>query len=155
MPIQPFVPEGENDAELRRQFIDYTRYLLNEIVQNAAEGGTYAECVHPIARDHMQNAWEEALPLFQELQENMQQINDEAVRTHGLGGAQLRFKLANVEWWSQQENLTEQNFQTAMWIANIWRLLDSIDTLLESILAALGAGSALTEIKDSIKNGTH
>ncbi len=159
MPIPEFELNADetDDAVLRRDFVNYTMNLLNYIVANNVESNLQITPVHSALATHMQNAWQEwqeTSPLFGNLPQLVQEIDNAAVMDHGLYGAQLRFKLANVEWWSQQVNLAEQNLQTAMWIANIWRLLESIDTLLESILAALGVGSALTEIKDSIKNGT-
>ena len=155
MPISVFeLNVDATDAQLRIQFVDYTRDLLDYIVQNNVEDGLNAAPVRPEVEALMQAAWEEALPLFQELQQNIQQINNEAVRVHGLSGAQLRFKLANVEWWSQQVNAAAAEYQLTNWIAIIKRLLDSIDTLLDSILAASGTGSALKEMKESIMNAT-
>lgn len=155
MPIPEFELDADatNDVVLREYFLTYTRNLLDHIVTNAVDEDNEIATLFTVeSANFMKNAWEEVLPLFEAWTGNMRHINPGAIILHGLGGAQLRFKLANVAWWSQQVNLATENNQTGQWIAYIERLLDSIDTLLDSILAASGGGSALKEMKDSIKN---
>lgn len=67
---------------------------------------------------------------------------------HGLGGSQLDFKLATVQYWVGRF-LTNQNFSWSI----LSRIFDAIDTLLGSLLSATpGAGTALEELKEGIRN---
>jgi hypothetical protein len=64
---------------------------------------------------------------------------------HGLDGAQLRFKLAVVRF-------LHTRYRAVPGIGRLRRLIESIDTLLKSILGALGAGEGIKEIKEYIEH---
>ncbi len=68
-----------------------------------------------------------------------------ALIDHGLEGIQLKWKLSNINFWFGR-------FIDGRTAALLERLLHSIDTLLKSILGAVGAGSALEELKESVLN---
>ena len=63
----------------------------------------------------------------------------------GLYGAQLRLKLAVVSHWHHKWN---SSFSTKI----LKKLLDAIDTVLDSLIAATGLGEALKELKDILSN---
>ena len=153
MPIPVFqLNADETDAQLREQFINYIEGLLTYIAENNAEDGLGQLVPDDTLTTRMQAAWNETSPFFQAMRGTMGQISPSAVLLHGLYGDQLKFKLANVQFWSNQVSLAEQNQRLDNWIASINSLLTSINTLLDSILAALGAGSAAKEIKDAIRD---
>ena len=68
---------------------------------------------------------------------------------HGLRGEQLRFKIVTIRYWTNRVN---ERRNPGKWREFVRRLLVAIDTLLDSILQALGRGSAFKEIKDSIRD---
>jgi|ERR1700677_204154 hypothetical protein len=69
-------------------------------------------------------------------------IDDAALEKHGLFGAQLTYKLQTVSYAAQQAISSLSGWKR--------KLLDLIDNLLDSILAVLGTGEALKEMKDAL-----
>ncbi|SEO01023.1 hypothetical protein SAMN05216404_1106 [Nitrosospira multiformis] len=64
---------------------------------------------------------------------------------HGLYGAQLRWKLSNV-------NIRITRFLERQTAPLLHRLLSTVDTILESILGVVAGGSAIKELKEMIEN---
>lgn len=73
--------------------------------------------------------------------------SDLTLQLHGLSGEQLRFKLNNVQ-------LRERVFRSNVTFGPLRRLINAIDTLLESILDAVPGGGALKELKDAALDAT-
>ena len=94
----------------------------------------------------MKAAFEEVKGSFDNLAVQAANIQLTNIQSHGLGGAQLDFKLRTVEFWA--DRVRHPNIGSR-WIR---RLLDAIDTLLDSILDAVGIGSSIKEIKDAIRD---
>lgn len=70
-------------------------------------------------------------------------LSEEALVRHGLSGRELVFKFAVIN--------DAYRAGTLGWSFLRWRrLIEALDVLLESILSATGAGTALSEIKDYI-----
>lgn len=162
-------PEGVLDAYLRRRFINETHTFLNYIVVGVNEDRWQELRYDRFPRwqglphdqfPFLHQAWEDTVGQFRRLEQSVINIGPGEVARHGLGGAQLKFKLANVARWS--ERLGDGDLPTpddatmarlpAKWRKYIRHLLNSINNLLKSILDAVGAGSALQEIKDAIKD---
>ena len=131
MPIPTFdMPElftqdnARLDPELRAKFVQYTRELLDHIVEHGVEEGY----INNELTKHMQAAWKEVVKskLFDDLVLKVQKIDGDAVIRHGVGGAQLRFKLANVARWSDHMNDAAAYYGSHNSV--IARLLISIDT---------------------------
>ena len=154
--------EDDDDGTLRQRFVRETHAFLNYLVEGDAEDsydGLRAERV-----PYMREAWNEVRGLFRELEESVAHIDSSEVYRHGIGGVQLKFKLGNVARWSQRLDdllIREVPFVWSVWsvwsFPYPWRLywemlLEGIDTLLESILDAIGFGSAPREMKDAIIN---
>jgi hypothetical protein len=73
---------------------------------------------------------------------------DEAtLQSHGLTGKQLRFKLAIIR-------LRERLFCKLPKFRPFRSVIGAIDTLLDSIVDALGVGGALKELKDAVLDAT-
>jgi hypothetical protein len=68
----------------------------------------------------------------------------------GLYGAQLKLKLAVVQHWRQGWEQERANFGFGSKILK--KLIDAIDTVLGSIIAATGLDEALKELKDILSN---
>ena len=148
MPLRE-LPVGDADPENRRQFILWTRDVLDLIVQGETD------IDDPIPRslvEPMSTAWGEAKPLFDDLAIAAANIYADRVVLHGLHGSQLRFKLATIQYWAERVNETARRGLRGKWLDFLQRLLTAIDTLLDSILKALGIGSSVKEVKDAIRD---
>lgn len=77
---------------------------------------------------------------------SIRDMSDETLRMHGLVGAQLDYKLAVIA--AIIDKLRNVKFPGRFRV----KLVDAIDTVLESIIAALGIGTALKEIKDMLRH---
>ncbi len=100
-----------------------------------------ARLIDPLAV-FARSAWQEARSIFDELAKRVQSCSDADLDNHGLRGAQLAFKLQSVKFFNAQYTAVGRNA--------LKKLIDVIDILLKSLLAALG-GEAAAEIKDYIK----
>ena len=141
MPIpEPNFLDG-SDAEKRAAFITWVERVLTQIVTHPEEWNIPLQLRAP-----MTAAFNQVRPLFEDLAPFAADIGLRGVEEHGLGGDQLEFKLRTVEFWANRVN--QANFGTGL----IRRLLDAIDTLLDSILDALGIGGSIQEIKDAIRD---
>ena len=77
----------------------------------------------------------------------LDKVEEADLVSHGLTGQQLNLKLAVVNWVAGKFNKIGGK-------SLFRRLLATLDTLLTSLLSAIGVGEALSEFKDSIKNST-
>ena len=98
-------------------------------------------------REEMRAAWNDASPQFEEVAVAVANLPVDSVRRHGLAGPQLRFKLATVRYWTER---LQGGGANAGFVLR--RLLDAIDTLLDSLLAATCAGSSLKELRDAVRD---
>ena len=144
MPIQMPNFEGD-DAEKRAQFVSWVLETLDDLVNGA--DGQYKNLFVPELVVPMRKAWDEAKQ-FPGLDDLVAPLNLYQVSVHGLGGSQLDFKLATVRYWVKR---FRENHKFSWSILR--RIFDAIDTLLGSLLsAAPGAGTALEELKEAIRN---
>ena len=158
MPIPRFtMPEAyEDDGALRTRLIQETNAFLNYIVVGDEEDRWDGLLGHRVP--FLSEAWTDVAGSFNELADSVTDIDPKAVTRHGIGGAQLKFKLANVALWSERLGRDFSLGKAYRWrLPGRWRdyidyLLESIDTILESILDALGFGSAPSEMKEAIAN---
>ncbi len=131
---------AQNDGELRREFIEWLRTALREIV-----AGRHQDLVVPDLRASIQSLWEAGESRFEGLASAVTDISPRNVERYGVGGQELRSKLEIVAyWWAR--------FLGRGTVEILRRALEAVDTLLESILGALGAGDAIAELKDGIRN---
>lgn len=72
---------------------------------------------------------------------------DEAIERHALTGQHLRFKLALID--EAREDITTAGRPTPRLLR---RLLKRINVPLKSLLAAVGAGEAMQELKEGLEN---
>ena len=94
-----------------------------------------------------EEAWRE-LKMYQPLGEFISLIDktkDVKLQEHGLTGAQLHYKLSVLN--DLAERIRRVKFPGRFRP----KLVDAIDTILDSLLGAVGAGTALKEIKDMLR----
>lgn len=154
MPVPELdIPDGANDPENRRLFVLWTQSLLEYFVTNELEDGVVLRPVTPELTEAMRLAWSEVSLRFEDLVLRAVDLDREMVALHGLGGVELRFKLATVAYWSRRVNAAAILGFRRVWLGYIRRLLDSVDTLLDSLLNASNMGTAIKEFKDAV-NGS-
>ena len=147
MPFPILAGDG-NDQQRRSDFIRWTRDVLNLIVL----GDTEHPAIAPELEEPMRSAWVEVRFFssdFAALAADAGRMETALADAHGLRGAQLGFKIETIRYWTNRVN--EQR-NLGKWREFLRRLLVAIDTLLDSILKALGRGSAFKEIKDAIRD---
>jgi len=97
--------------------------------------------------DQIRTAWEEFEEDFN-INDAIDQINDtdaEKFQASGLYGSQLDLKLSVIDKWKKR-------FSKKRIKKILLKLLDAIDTVLDSLIAATGMNEALKEIKDILRN---
>lgn len=145
MARQPSFP-GPSDHERLQQFICWVHDFLGDIVE-FGRSPTGQEIFAEELLEPMRAAWSDVESDFHRLSNSVADIPPERMREHGLIGSQLKFKLATVTWrW----RLFQARGRTPLFR----RLLNTIDTLLNSILSAVGSGTAISEIKDAIRDAS-
>src|SRR5262245_29072058 len=131
-------PEFSGQGDPRNTLVNFVKEVqkfLDELVQ---QDSLFRQSL----RGDMRAAWQEVQPLFSEVTTRIRNISDADIDDHGLGGAQLRFKLAVIRFFYDQYQRVGTTF--------LKKLIGIIDTLLKSILEAIGGGGAIAEIKDFI-----
>ena len=160
MPL-PEMDSAAYDAENLSHFVLWTHEVLRQIVH----GETDFNAIPQELADPMRAAWEDVSPLFPGLASDAAEIHPDLAERHGLHGSQLHFKLATVRYWTGRVNRTgrannarisrkirRRRRNRGKWREFLGRLLIAIDTLLDSILKALGMGSSVKEVKDAIRD---
>jgi hypothetical protein len=94
--------------------------------------------------DDMRAAWSDARPMFDRIAARVEDLNEDEIEDHGLDGAQLRFKLSVIRFL--------HGMYLGTGVRYLRGLIGAIDTLLKSILSAIGAGEGIIEIKEYIEH---
>lgn len=140
---------AEDPRSTLRAFVAALRQFLDELIfenRDPRDEPLFYEALLP----SMRPAWEEALPLFEEVlaaigpTDRSTRLSNEAIISHGLWGAQLRFKLSVIRYLHGR--------YLGLGKRALRRLLEAIDTLLSSILSAIPAGEGIKEIKEYIEH---
>jgi hypothetical protein len=147
MPVQfPEFRGSESDPrDALRRFVSTVREFLAEIIQsNQDPFGRplfWQELLTP-----MRDAWDELKrnDNFGTVDGLIREISATGLGDHGLSGQQLAFKLAVIRVFHGRYLSIGKGI--------LRKLLNIIDDLLKSILDAAGAGGAILEIKDFIKD---
>jgi hypothetical protein len=138
-------PFSLDDRDALKDFISRVHALLGEIAANGGPVGGPA-FVPPDLRPLLRDAWPAAADDLLALHTRIERANDQTLAVHGLSGSSLRFKLGVIQRaWS--------NFAADRIIKWLRKLLSAIDTLLDSIIDALGpTGAAAKELKQALEN---
>ena len=140
---------AEDPRATLRNYIETIRQFLDELITGNLDSKG-APLFHEALVPSMRIAWEEALPLFPDLMDAIRstdrpsRLSNEAIVSHGLWGAQLRFKLSVIRYLHDRYLASGKR--------TLRRLLEAIDTLLGSILAALPYGEGIKEIKEYLEH---
>lgn len=139
------VPVYEGGANYRQALIGFVKAVdefLDELVKGNRDGEGEPLFIESLWRI-MGPAWEEGRHEFQRIAIGLAVTSDGRLIEHGLGGMQLRYKLGVVRYFNEQYQKLGKRM--------LKRLLESIDTLLKSIIKAVGLGDAAEELKDYIE----
>jgi hypothetical protein len=138
---------NEQDAKEKLEtFLKDTYDLLKELVYEGID-----EEKRPFFIEDLSNsihaAWEEFEEDFkiEHAVAQIQQTDAKRLQASGLYGQQLDLKLSVVEIWKNR-------FLNRRIKKILLKLLDAIDTVLRSLIEAIGMGHALEEIKDILRN---
>lgn len=138
-------PYPLDDRDALKEFITRTHKLLDQIVrQGGPDGGP--SFVPLELQTLLKDAWTSAGPGLLDLHKKIDDASDDVLSVHGLSGPSLRFKLGVIDrvW---------DHFVGDKIIRWLRKLLNAIDTLLDSIIDALGpAGSAAKELKQAFED---
>ena len=150
------LPEDDNhpndDFNRLAAFVRWLREMLIEIVSD--EFDLVPNGLRESAKTALNDVGDDS-PIDELLKNLNDGMTDEvrlSLRRHGLTGTQLTFKFKAIRYCigttnTFLDNSDDRNTKMA-WI---WRTFDVVDDVLESLLEALGAGSAPKEIKEIIK----
>lgn len=136
----------QSDSELRMAFLDAVFELLMEVSESGTDPNgrpLFEEEMLPFLRD----AAAEVQENFSALQFRASELQPEQIFPHGLAGDQLRFKLAAT-------SMRERIYRQVGGAFNFRWLLDTLEGLLDSIIDASGAGGAVKEFKEAVRNST-
>jgi len=139
--------EFENEAKKYLEgFLGETLYFLQVLAYEGVdtEGRPlFIEALLPEIRQ----AWEEFRNDFdvEKAQELIKKTPGPVLQSHGLYGHQLSLKLLAIATWRER-------FLGKRTKKLLLKLLDAIDTLLDSLMQAAGIDKALKEIKDILRN---
>lgn len=147
MPVQFPQYAGVGDSRgVLAEYIHAIALFLDEIVRTGTDyqgRPLFDERLLP----PMRAAWDETRPRFDIVAGRAAEIGPGAIEEHGLAGRQLQYKLAVVE---HRNGI----FRSLGGVLGFRRVIETIDTLLKSILDAAGVGGGLAEIKDYIGHAT-
>lgn len=144
LPVLPDVSDDASDTQRLVAFVQWVKKFLGALIEDAGQeklGDVFVPSLLPA----MKGAWEEGRQEFDRVATEVAELGPGQLRAHGLHGAQLRFKMATVAHWSSRILLPGSR-------PLIRRILDAIDTLLDSIIEAIPGGTAAKELKDAIRD---
>lgn len=133
-----------DDKEKIIKFLIEIKQFLSSVLETEkdAKGNfLFFKELHPI----LKKTWEVVEPYFVLVVNESRNVTKEQLVHHGLIGIQLDLKIEIFDFMKHKYKILGSK-------SVLRRLFDAIDTLLESILAAIGVGGAISEFKDSVKN---
>ena len=136
-------PGGTPQRELF-QLVLQTRTLLEDLVREPE----YLNIFYPGAQELMTNAWPSVSIRFEPYAEAVNAAPFAVLEEHGLTGDELRFKLAAINLLGGRffDLFPDAHFSLRRTLVS--KLLEIIDKVLKSLIAAVPGGGAITEFKD-------
>lgn len=135
---------GDDNRAKLLWFLKFYRTIISELLETGRDVNgrlLFIKELYPLIK----GAWKELDNHFSVATTLLMNVPDDRLLMYGLYGAQLDLKISIVT------RATEM-FRTQGGKSFLRRLLDAIDNLLGSILSAIGAGDALAEVKDCVKD---
>ncbi len=139
-------PEFNGFDDPRPALIEFVRGLeafLAEIVETGRDP-LGERLFWPELYDEMRPAWNEVREHFPRVIQRLEDISPGQIFEHGLGGRQLRFKLAVIRFFHARYLSVGKGV--------LKKIIDILDDLLDSILDAIAGGGAIKEFKDFVKD---
>ncbi len=141
------IARSENPAS--GELVEFTRDLEQFLARVLAESDfgflwESDQSLLNLAKDAFRESVEQA---GAQLRDVIWKVTPEAVRAHGLSGAALKFKLNVVAAITRRWNQVKGTLGVRGWFK---QMVDAIDALLDSLVAAAGVGGALKEFKDAL-----
>jgi hypothetical protein len=129
-----------------KYFINETLSLIKNLVYDGIDVDKRPFFIKDLS-DQIRPAWKEFEEDFKidHALDQIQKTKAESLQVSGLYGKQLNLKLSVFENWKKR--FSEKPIKKIL-----LRLLDAIDSILDSVIAATGMDQALKEIKDILRN---
>ena len=146
MPVQfPEFRAGDDARKALISFLYAVHDFLDELVQSNRDLHGRPLFLEQLL-DAMRQAWQEVNQQehFPRVANGIGNLSDEQLHNHGLSGRQLTFKLSVIRFFHGRYLSAGKGI--------LRKFLNIIDDLLKSVLEAVGAGGAISEIKDFIKD---
>jgi hypothetical protein len=134
---------GEGDRRLLLSFVDQVPSDIGFVIEVGSE------YIEPRLYELLRLAWAELRDqnVIEEIADRVRSRDfDLAIERHGLAGAQLRYKLALVD--EGREEVRRAGIPRGRILR---RFLRKLDVPLGSLLAAIGVGEALKELKEGLE----
>lgn len=138
---------SEKDAkEQLQQFLKETLSFLRNLALGEYRAQDKSLFVKELVRQ-IREAWEEFEEDFNvdRARELIHSAPRSALQSHALYGEQLKLKLSAIQYWKERffGNISGKF---------LIRVLDAVDTLLDSLIKATNMDGAIKEIKDALRN---
>jgi len=138
---------SQNERERIQQFLNDVYQLLGDVIEagHDPKGNTLISD-RDVLRE-VRAAWADSGQYFESAHRAVREVPERRLHEHGLYGNQLgaKFTVTGRHWTRFLSRGGGRLFR---------RLIEVIDDLLDSILQALGASGAISELKDLVKNAT-
>jgi hypothetical protein len=136
--------ERKNASAALVSFLHEARRFIYQF----SKPGLFGQCFDPEFFKHFMDALEE-YNKSQEFERDVVMVREaraERLYRAGLYGAQLNLKFAAVRRWMGRWSIANPSKRV------LTKVLESIDTIMDSMIDALGLGHALKELKDVLLN---
>ena len=136
-----------DERERIQQFLNDVRALLAAVIETGQDPRGNRLIRDPDVLREVRAAWADSRQYFEAAHRAVAEAPDQRLREHGLYGNQIGAKFTVTgRHWTRFMNIGGGRL--------FRKLIDVIDDLLDSILQAIGASGAISEIKDLVKNAT-
>lgn len=136
-----------DERERIQQFLKDVQALLAGVVETGEDTNGNRLIRDADVLREVRAAWTDSGQYFQDAHTSVADVPNRRLREHGLYGNQLGAKFTVTgRHWKRFVNIGGGRL--------FRKLVDVIDDLLDSILQAVGASGAISEIKDLVKNAT-
>lgn len=159
-PAGPVAP-GEETAVLM-EFVTSVEEFLRYLIEGAADGGDFEQLFDVDLVLRVLDALAASPPFFSDLRAAIDRASREDLDAHGLVGPMLDAKLAvaahlarrvraALEWLAEGVREDLSAIVAGRMLPLLEKFLDLIDSMLKSIVKAVGAADAVEEFKDLVK----
>jgi hypothetical protein len=143
-----FIDEpSQNERERIQQFLSDVYRLLADVVETGRDPNGNTLISDRDVQRELRAAWADSGQYFESVHSVVAEVSERSLQEHGLYGNQLgaKFTVTGRHWTRFLSKGGGRLFR---------KLIEVIDDLLDSILQALGASGAISELKDLVKNAT-